>query len=112
MYVVSDPMTDLRPRSQFVTIKHLGKIQNVGSLAPNKWVGSLKSEEALWFNEFTQQGYLWSSSLNCHQYARFITQKLGLAFPSDIAVTGDVHKDVVDLVSPMGSIRNTLNFMN
>jgi len=99
MYVMNDPITYLRPRSQFVTIKYLGKIQNIGGLDPYMWAVSLKIEEGKWFFEFVaQQGKLWNSSSNCHQYARFITQKLGLDFPSDIAVIGDVHKDVVDLV--------------
>jgi hypothetical protein len=41
---------------------------------------------------------IWSSSINCQQLARlFLTEGLGLTWPKDVAVTGDVLPVVIDV---------------
>ncbi len=87
-----------KSRSDFLQIRKLDtKLQNPGGHAPDSWYRDLDVTFAQWNLEFVQQnGAVWNSKANCQQYARYMASKLGVPYPPDVSVGGDVMPEVID----------------
>src|SRR5690242_990039 len=89
-----------KPRSDFLRVLKLDrKLDNLSSHSPDAWFRELDETIVQWNKEFiAQNGAIWNSKSNCQQFARFMTTKLGLNYPSAVSVGGDVMPDVIDWV--------------
>ncbi|EGG25102.1 hypothetical protein DFA_03348 [Cavenderia fasciculata] len=86
-------------RTKYAKHQKLGRITNeYHSGNPREWADGLKRvAQNQWYKEFIQsRGDQWNHECNSHQFAKFLTLKLGLEWPNNLYVAGEG-----DLLEPL-----------
>jgi len=89
------------PRSGYLDLKKVGKIVNeYHHNQPTQWAEGLRYAIREWFKDFVaSKGTKWNSDVNCQKFAKHVIEKLGLDFPSDVIIAGDVVPVIIDVTT-------------
>jgi len=100
---ITSPMSNrrTRPMKTFMNVIKLGKIENrFHSQWPLLWAEGMQEMNEAKYIDFINEmnaGNLWSARVNCQQYARYMANFLGVCWPDDVSVVGDMVPAIIDL---------------